>query len=136
MMMLAERLRSWAQNEEMINQYFTDHGKDCIDAAKRIEELEDKLRHSDRKEIEACYRRIEELERQHHVKDEQFTTMQEAYQDRIKELKEVQNMDPELREAVYMAGYCDGFYHAPSSDSAVDYKNWVEDGCHEPSDNA
>ena len=29
----------------------------------RIEELEDKLRHSDRKEIEACYRRIAELEK-------------------------------------------------------------------------
>jgi hypothetical protein len=36
-MTLAERLRSWAQNEEMINQYYTDHGKDCIEAADMLE---------------------------------------------------------------------------------------------------
>ena len=37
---LTERLRSWAQNEEMINQYFTDHGKDCNEAVKEIERLQ------------------------------------------------------------------------------------------------
>ena len=37
---LLERLVSWAQNEEMINQYFTDHGKDCNEAVKEIERLE------------------------------------------------------------------------------------------------
>ena len=37
---LLERLVSWAQNEEMINQYFTDHGKDCNEAVKEIEYLE------------------------------------------------------------------------------------------------
>jgi hypothetical protein len=36
---LLERLVSWAQNEEMINQYFTDHGKDCNEAVKEIERL-------------------------------------------------------------------------------------------------
>ena len=35
----SERLRSWAQNEEMIDQYFTDHGKDCNEAVKEIERL-------------------------------------------------------------------------------------------------
>jgi len=30
---LAEKLESWAQNEEMIDQYFLDHGKDCLKAA-------------------------------------------------------------------------------------------------------
>jgi len=30
---LVERLRSWAQNEEMIDQYFTAHGRDCNEAA-------------------------------------------------------------------------------------------------------
>lgn len=36
----SERLRSWAQNEEMIDQYFTDHGKDCNEAVKEIERLQ------------------------------------------------------------------------------------------------
>ena len=30
---LAEKLVSWAQNEEMIDQSFTEHGKDCLKAA-------------------------------------------------------------------------------------------------------
>lgn len=30
---LAERLESWAQNEEMIDQHFLKHGKDCLKAA-------------------------------------------------------------------------------------------------------
>lgn len=34
---LLERLRSWAQNEEMIDQYYTDHGVDCNEAADEIE---------------------------------------------------------------------------------------------------
>jgi len=37
---LLERLVSWAQNEEMINQYFTDHGKDCNEAVKEIDRLQ------------------------------------------------------------------------------------------------
>ncbi len=31
------RLREWAQNEEMINQYFTQHGRDCNRAADWLE---------------------------------------------------------------------------------------------------
>lgn len=30
---LVERLRSWAQNEEMVDQHFTEHGRDCNEAA-------------------------------------------------------------------------------------------------------
>jgi hypothetical protein len=30
---LAERLRAWAQNEEMVDQYSTQHGRDCLAAA-------------------------------------------------------------------------------------------------------
>ena len=36
---IAERLRSWAQNEEMIDQHFLDHGRDCNEAADEIERL-------------------------------------------------------------------------------------------------
>jgi len=34
-----EMLRSWAQNEEMVDQHFLQHGKDCNDAADVIENL-------------------------------------------------------------------------------------------------
>lgn len=34
---LAERLRSWAQNEEMIDAYFLAHGLDCLQAAEELE---------------------------------------------------------------------------------------------------
>ncbi len=34
---LAERLRSWAQNEEMIDGHFLGHGKDCNAAADRLD---------------------------------------------------------------------------------------------------
>lgn len=37
---LISRLLEWADNEEMINQYYTAHGKDCIEAAKLLTELE------------------------------------------------------------------------------------------------
>jgi hypothetical protein len=37
---LSGRLISWAQNEEMIDQYYTDHGKDCMDAAEDLERLQ------------------------------------------------------------------------------------------------
>ena len=37
---LTERLISWAQNEEMIDRHFTDHGRDCIEAIREIERLE------------------------------------------------------------------------------------------------
>jgi len=40
---LLERLRSWAQNEEMIDQYYTDHGVDCNEAADEIERLKAEL---------------------------------------------------------------------------------------------
>ena len=33
---LAARLMCWAQNEEMVDQYYTQHGKDCIQAAKLL----------------------------------------------------------------------------------------------------
>jgi hypothetical protein len=34
---LTENLRSWAQNEEMIDQYYLGHGHDCNEAADLIE---------------------------------------------------------------------------------------------------
>lgn len=37
---LRERLREWAQNEEMVDQYLTAHGHDCIEAADAIDRLE------------------------------------------------------------------------------------------------
>lgn len=36
---LAVKLRYWAQNEEMIDQYFTAHGSDCNETADLLEEL-------------------------------------------------------------------------------------------------
>ena len=33
---LAYKLQDWAQNEEMVNQYYTEHGKDCLEAAKLL----------------------------------------------------------------------------------------------------
>ncbi len=39
--LLAQRLRSWAQNEEMIDHRFTDHGRDCLWASKLLEVSED-----------------------------------------------------------------------------------------------
>lgn len=40
---LAESLRSWAQNEEMIDQHYTAHGRDCNKAADALDER-DRLR--------------------------------------------------------------------------------------------
>jgi adenosylmethionine-8-amino-7-oxononanoate aminotransferase len=37
---LADRLVEWAQNNEMIDKWYTDHGKDCLEAAKLIESFE------------------------------------------------------------------------------------------------
>lgn len=37
---LADRLIEWAQNNEMIDKYYTDHGKDCLEAAKLIKAFE------------------------------------------------------------------------------------------------
>jgi len=37
---LAERLRDWAQNQEMIDNYYTAHGNDCLDAALYLEDGE------------------------------------------------------------------------------------------------
>lgn len=36
-----DKLRSWAQNEEMIDQYYTEHGEDCDEAAELIDYYED-----------------------------------------------------------------------------------------------
>ena len=36
---LINRLRSWAQNEERIDSYYTDHGIDCNEAADLLEDL-------------------------------------------------------------------------------------------------
>ena len=36
---LTDRLRSWAQNEEMIDQHFTAHGRDCEQAVEVIADL-------------------------------------------------------------------------------------------------
>lgn len=36
---LADRLIEWAQNNEMIDKYYTDHGKDCLEAAKLLREF-------------------------------------------------------------------------------------------------
>jgi hypothetical protein len=36
---LADRLEDWAQNEEMIDQFFLGHGKDCNEAAKLLRAL-------------------------------------------------------------------------------------------------
>ena len=54
---LPERLRSWAQNEEMIDSYYTAHGKDCNEAAARIESDAARIR-----ALEADARRIDFLE--------------------------------------------------------------------------
>jgi len=39
---LATRLESWSQNEEMINQHFTEHGEDCKEAATELRRLQEK----------------------------------------------------------------------------------------------
>ena len=36
-------LRSWADNEEMIDSWYTDHGLDCKYAANELEKLYEKL---------------------------------------------------------------------------------------------
>ena len=38
-MIISERLIYWAQNEEMIDQHYTQHGMDCMEAARLIVEL-------------------------------------------------------------------------------------------------
>lgn len=35
---LSNRLIEWAQNNEMVDNKYTDHGKDCLEAAKLIKE--------------------------------------------------------------------------------------------------
>jgi hypothetical protein len=40
---IADRLRYWAQNEEMIDTNFTEHGKDCNAAAKLLSAMRDAL---------------------------------------------------------------------------------------------
>lgn len=37
---LIARLSEWAQNQEMVDQHFTAHGRDCIDAANMLERAE------------------------------------------------------------------------------------------------
>lgn len=36
---LADRLIEWAQNNEMVDNKYTDHGKDCLEAAKLLREF-------------------------------------------------------------------------------------------------
>ena len=36
---LIDNLRVWAQNEEMIDMFYTQHGKDCNDAADELEKM-------------------------------------------------------------------------------------------------
>ena len=44
---LIARLESWAQNEEMIDSHFLQHGRDCNEAAARIKEADELLREAD-----------------------------------------------------------------------------------------
>lgn len=37
---LAERLRAWAQNNEMVDEYYTNHGEDCLTAATLLTECD------------------------------------------------------------------------------------------------
>lgn len=36
---LSDRLIEWAQNNEMVDNKYTDHGKDCLEAAKLLKEF-------------------------------------------------------------------------------------------------
>ena len=36
---LIDNLNSWADNEEMVDQYYTNHGKDCKQAAFELERM-------------------------------------------------------------------------------------------------
>lgn len=36
---LPDRLIEWAQNNEMVDNKYTDHGKDCLEAAKLLREF-------------------------------------------------------------------------------------------------
>lgn len=36
---LSNRLIEWAQNNEMVDNKYTDHGKDCLEAAKLLKEF-------------------------------------------------------------------------------------------------
>jgi phage shock protein A len=60
--LLTDRLRSWAQNEEMIDQYFLEHGKDCNEAADEIEALRAKLA-NESSLLREAEERTQELER-------------------------------------------------------------------------
>lgn len=37
---LVDRLVSWSQDREMVDVYYTDHGRDCIEAARIIDALQ------------------------------------------------------------------------------------------------
>ena len=39
MQTLPDRLRAWAQNEEMVDQHFLAHGRDCNAAADQLDDL-------------------------------------------------------------------------------------------------
>ena len=41
---LINNLIGWAQNNEMIDQYYTEHGKRCMDAAELIQQYWDKTK--------------------------------------------------------------------------------------------
>ena len=37
---LQDKLRFWAKNKEMVDNYYTEHGKDCNEAADELDKLE------------------------------------------------------------------------------------------------
>ena len=39
-MKLSDRLRAWAQNEEMVDNHYTEHGKDCNEAADELDRFD------------------------------------------------------------------------------------------------
>lgn len=64
---LIARLREWAQNEEMVDQHFTQHGRDCYEVGSAIRDLRaerDALLECQQREITERDARIKELEQQ------------------------------------------------------------------------
>ena len=75
---LVKRLRSWAQNEEMIDTSFTEHGKVCNAAADRIEQLAEAEKFRDYFERESVIwrKRAEKAERELAIKSEFLSSRQ------------------------------------------------------------
>lgn len=53
-----------------------------------------------------------------------------------KRIQVVKDMDPDLRQTIYLCGYIDGVYAPERSDYMDSYNKWVAEGCHEVSDQA